>query len=66
MLTNRMKKELLKTGRTETGKYIYRVNEKDSAKLPVIERIEKRLFGTTGYYTEWERVPVTYVDLMYK
>lgn len=66
MITKRMKTELVKTGRTETGKYIYRLNEKDPAQLPVIERIEKRYFGTTGYYTEWERVPVAYVDLMYK
>ena len=64
MLTNRMKKELLKTGRTETTKYIYRLNEKDSAKLPFAERIDKKLFGTMAYYTEWQRVPVKYGELM--
>lgn len=50
MLTKRMKTELVKTGRTETGKYIYRLNEKDPAQLPIIERIEKKYMGTTGYY----------------
>ena len=57
MLTKRMKTELVKTGRAETRKYIYRLNDKDSVKLPFVERIEKRHFGTMAYYTEWKRVP---------
>ena len=63
-MTKRMKLELITRGQTETRKYVYRLNEKNAPReLPRVERIEKKYMGTTGYYTEWERVPVTYNEL---
>ena len=64
MLTNRMKKELATKGQTETKKYIYRLHENDFVQPPFVERLEKRFLEQTGYYTEWQRVPVTYGELM--